>query len=317
MKSAAKRGFTLIELLVVIAIIAILAAILFPVFSQAKAAAKSISSLSNTKQIGLGWLMYAGDYDDMVVPECVWNSHDELYWYGSPGSTFSPWTYELLPYEKNGVIDEDPQTSPNIQNPPIYYSTDQYDSYNPEYGYNYEQMDPWVYNPSNALNQQYPGSFVYTMNGISSTSLSNPSQTVMSTAVSRADEAGWYWWGVGNPLPWDAIEAPFCGGNGTEAGGVEPQFNYDGTSLCFGYNYNGRWGIGGYLANWIHGGAASGEYTGNISLRRANQAVVAWADGHSKAMTPGALAVGTNWSSTIHAKDLVVTNPSAYLWINH
>jgi prepilin-type N-terminal cleavage/methylation domain-containing protein/prepilin-type processing-associated H-X9-DG protein len=56
-------GFTLIELLVVIAIIAILAAILFPVFSQAKAAAKSIACLSNTKNIGLATQIYVQDYD--------------------------------------------------------------------------------------------------------------------------------------------------------------------------------------------------------------------------------------------------------------
>ena len=62
-----KRGFTLIELLVVIAIIAILAAILFPVFAQAKAAAKTASSLSNVKQVALGSLMYSGDSDDVVV----------------------------------------------------------------------------------------------------------------------------------------------------------------------------------------------------------------------------------------------------------
>jgi len=63
-----KRGFTLIELLVVIAIIAILAAILFPVFAQAKAAAKATQALSNTKQIGLAQLMYATDNDDMFSP---------------------------------------------------------------------------------------------------------------------------------------------------------------------------------------------------------------------------------------------------------
>ena len=58
------RAFTLIELLVVIAIIAILAAILFPVFAQAKEAAKKTVDLSNQKQIVTALLMYAGDNDD-------------------------------------------------------------------------------------------------------------------------------------------------------------------------------------------------------------------------------------------------------------
>jgi len=62
-----KGAFTLIELLVVIAIIAILAAILFPVFAQAKAAAKATVSVSNMKQQGLALVMYAGDYDDTNV----------------------------------------------------------------------------------------------------------------------------------------------------------------------------------------------------------------------------------------------------------
>src|SRR5271155_2090701 len=60
------RAFTLIELLVVIAIIAILAAILFPVFAQAKLAAKKAASLSDSKQIGLGMQMYVNDYDDVT-----------------------------------------------------------------------------------------------------------------------------------------------------------------------------------------------------------------------------------------------------------
>ncbi len=63
-----RSAFTLIELLVVIAIIAILAAILFPVFAQAKAAAKKTAAISNAKQIGLGEMMYMGDYDDVFTP---------------------------------------------------------------------------------------------------------------------------------------------------------------------------------------------------------------------------------------------------------
>jgi len=59
-----ESAFTLIELLVVIAIIAILAAILFPVFAKAREKARQAACLSNMKQIMLGTLMYAQDYDD-------------------------------------------------------------------------------------------------------------------------------------------------------------------------------------------------------------------------------------------------------------
>jgi len=61
-----KVAFTLIELLVVIAIIAILAAILFPVFAQAREKARQTACLSNQKQIGLGFMMYAQDYDETL-----------------------------------------------------------------------------------------------------------------------------------------------------------------------------------------------------------------------------------------------------------
>lgn len=60
-----KRAFTLIELLVVIAIIAILAAILFPVFAQAKVAAKKASALTAIKQQGTATAIYLADYDDV------------------------------------------------------------------------------------------------------------------------------------------------------------------------------------------------------------------------------------------------------------
>lgn len=66
-----RRAFTLIELLVVIAIIAILAAILFPVFAQAKEAAKKTGCVSNAKQMGLVMTLYANDHDDRL-PSLYW-----------------------------------------------------------------------------------------------------------------------------------------------------------------------------------------------------------------------------------------------------
>ncbi|CAN5659700.1 hypothetical protein BH11ARM2_BH11ARM2_16670 [soil metagenome] len=68
-----RKAFTLIELLVVIAIIAILAAILFPVFAQAKTAAKKTALISNAKQMGLANLMYAGDSDDVFSPSMTYS----------------------------------------------------------------------------------------------------------------------------------------------------------------------------------------------------------------------------------------------------
>src|SRR5215471_18749588 len=65
----ARRGFTLIELLVVIAIIAILAALLLPVMAGAKQKGQSIRCLSNQRQWGLAFNMYAQENNDFVPEE--------------------------------------------------------------------------------------------------------------------------------------------------------------------------------------------------------------------------------------------------------
>jgi prepilin-type N-terminal cleavage/methylation domain-containing protein len=95
-----KRAFTLIELLVVIAIIAILAAILFPVFAQAKAAAKATQSLSNTKQIGTAQQIYLADYDDVypIRRFCLQTSPTTIY----------SWKQAMYPYMKNRDLWTDP-----------------------------------------------------------------------------------------------------------------------------------------------------------------------------------------------------------------
>lgn len=107
------QGFTLIELLVVIAIIAILAAILFPVFAQAKDAAKKTQSLSNIKQIGTATMIYGADYDDLLpmyqtVGVCPW---PEIC---GTGNVTLGFTFLLQPYTKNNLFTQCPKAGKRL-----------------------------------------------------------------------------------------------------------------------------------------------------------------------------------------------------------
>ena len=129
-----KRGFTLIELLVVVAIIAILAAILFPVFMQAKSAAKKTACLTGLNQMGVGLALYRVDSDDVNVryrmcPDRIgdelcanltnptqFTGPNEIWWapYDNSVAPDSPGPYPnykaglLAPYVRNLDIFKDP-----------------------------------------------------------------------------------------------------------------------------------------------------------------------------------------------------------------
>jgi len=140
MKYRIRKAFTLIELLVVIAIISILAAILFPVFARARESARRTSCLSNLKQLGLGVMMYAQDYDEQMPPRVSGNM-------GSGGSSCPTgytggcyWVIEapgrkmlLEPYLKNQQVTVCPsrQADANVNLPDYGYNRYLDESLNP------------------------------------------------------------------------------------------------------------------------------------------------------------------------------------------
>jgi len=155
-----RSGFTLIELLVVIAIIAILAAILFPVFARAREKARQSSCQSNLKQIGLGFAMYAQDFDE-ILPIC---------WYPiDPGGSGDVWGNPrmvkffdaIYPYVKNEQLFQCPTTMNNIAGGGTTQSLTQIGR-NWSYGYNCAWANArrlaWIQNPaSRAISTESAG----------------------------------------------------------------------------------------------------------------------------------------------------------------
>ncbi len=195
------KAFTLIELLVVIAIIAILAAILFPVFAQAKLAAKKTVDLSNMKQIGTMMLMYGNDYDDSFP----------LTSYPAYGNS---WPLRCQPYIKNWDMFRSPGDASTLW-PPAGMKPPQPDA---------PQSDPrWAYRWTSYLLSAYmAGSYSGPGGGVGQfsvqSSIHSPASVIYVT-LARDDVAprdhfhGFYW---GNPseqtsgfmqnLTWDATK---------------------------------------------------------------------------------------------------------------
>jgi len=112
MKSQSRSGFTLIELLVVIAIIAILAAILFPVFAQAREKARSITCISNMRQMSNAVAMFTQDHNE-YLPKGFFNDQATG---GEPWG--QPWNWgweeDLYPYLKSHGVYKCPDDSSNL-----------------------------------------------------------------------------------------------------------------------------------------------------------------------------------------------------------
>lgn len=273
-----KRGFTLIELLVVIAIIAILAAILFPVFAQARAAARGASSQSNQKQLSLAVLMYVQDYDETYPLFQRWGKPGTSGFPISFGSVyFSQWSYDIAPYLKNVQVFSDPLIGPINQSAgltPLY-------TY---YGYDYTALSPVTSTDINGYYLPTPASLA---------SVARPSSLVMIAGrATYIETQGLYWYGPGTMVNSGNAEAPDCS---------------DIPPVCW-----SDWapdGNDGSLPN-----AEAGLYTGGVSLRKALNANLAFCDGHVKFMPAGQAAIGTNWFKGIKSGQVHILKPTDYMW---
>ena len=208
MKHSKKTSaFTLIELLVVIAIIAILAAILFPVFARARENARRASCQSNLKQVGLGMLQYAQDYDEKYVPRSV----------GASGVDGVAWPYLLQPYMKSQQIFTCPSNSLAVADA-SYFINSSWDA-----GFGTNRMGT-SYLVNDDISPQ-PGQF---FSAVSLAAVNFPSTTVMAFdgGTNPASDP--------NPLNWTQKNRPFVtrawvdnnvssGGSQNDYGGPHPR----------------------------------------------------------------------------------------------
>lgn len=288
-----RRAFTLIELLVVIAIIAILAAILFPVFAQAKQAAKKAAEISNNKQLSLGALQYMADNDDHFM---LWAYNDT---YNNPlpasmADVDSTFLTQAWPYIKNKQIMTDPMDPAS--------ATDRLDAdgelINPNAASDptmraYIELFNWTVVADWGVNVQYIGPQYLSgsgtdMHSIAQTEIQRPGSTYMALSSlwnRRADGT------------------PYGGGNA----GVDPPCVYDtnGNDTRPGYiNGDGwywydAWNVSNPMAWNVFGGVWPWYLSGK-------EVIVSYTDGHVKAQNVTSLAAGCNvqdyWGGEIYDK---------------
>lgn len=282
-----RRAFTLIELLVVIAIIAILAAILFPVFAQAKVAAKGAASISNDKQVSTASMIYMGDYDDKPVLEAQGDADAPILLLGAP---YKPWGYLLAPYTKNGDIFQDPLTHKEDHLAGVDDSI--LWMYRTQYGYAFTIHSPMT----------YTGDWV--PNPVTQTLLAKPAETVMFVMKkARQSNPDWLWTGS---LIWGAnlVNPPVMSSNQFDTPpGINP-YSVISPVMC--------WGTG--CTAYAGQSEEEGGLSGGVAFRKTTKSIVAMADGHVKPMSIGQLAAGTNWTRTRPGWTVQLTDRNQYLW---
>jgi prepilin-type N-terminal cleavage/methylation domain-containing protein/prepilin-type processing-associated H-X9-DG protein len=273
------NGFTLIELLVVIAIIAILAAILFPVFAQAKLAAKKTTDLSQVKQQNLAAIMYSGDADDVVVRHNsgpAGDGHGDMYW-----------TRAIQPYMKSWPMFRSPVDTSNpygIWTPgSIYYWDANWQNWGLGYGMNVEYLN---------RAPDCGASWLPTGWGlpISLTSVAAPADTVFSADKKNVgdDGGGWY----------------------TGASVMAPATPYSDDACTWS---NAGWGSDSY-GDSLQFAPPNNTGTGDVAIHFQNMTNVTFVDGHAKTMAPGALAVGTTWQKGFSNSQILINDRTRYLW---
>jgi prepilin-type N-terminal cleavage/methylation domain-containing protein len=234
--SRRSSGFTLIELLVVIAIIAILAAILFPVFAQARKAARTSSALSNLKQIGSGFLLYSQDYDGgMVLTDYTVNN--------------TTWATLLQPYMKNEQVTWDPARSGPTSYP----------------GYNRDTVTTFAINDAGVAGYYTDpnfgsGSYVY---GRDLGTQEYPSERMaFTTSMWQGTDVGWYYLRT-HESSWVDLNGPRSGDDTTfswysmvwqtrnfHQGGTIPAVYLDGHAQAFKRDKFVSWTEAPSRANW-------------------------------------------------------------------
>lgn len=292
------KAFTLIELLVVIAIIAILAAILFPVFAQAKAAAKKAACLSNFKQLNLAVQQYMADADDVyplvettgtyssvppdaddVVQTLVWpymKNEDILASPGDPATKDERITREL--------------TDPNTV--PAQYRTAQRRlnlGVKSDFGVNVQFFGPWGY--LCPRDDGGTGTLTFKGHAVKSSQVGAPANALYAiTSVWNRSSSGAPY-GGGNY----ALDAPcFADASGLDLRPPRPG--------CAGYWWFGGWNPGQPLAWNVFGGAWPWHN---------DNANTAFADGHAKTMKISATTKGCDVRNGSAGR---VSSTDDYMW---